>query len=214
MLNIRQYVPELVKKFARCVRSRLWQMPTKGRVRKLIRANRPIWLDIGAGDRREERGWTTLDLSPACDLCWDLGRGLPFPDHSIERLYSSHTFEHFSPSELQTLLAECKRVLIHGGVLSVAVPDARIWIGAYARGEDIDSRKYLDGYQIPRPYGRLDLVNYIAYMEGCHKYLFDDENLLGVLQAAGFRDVQLRSFDPMIDVARRQRESLYAQCRK
>jgi len=212
-MNIRRHVPELVKHCVKWVRSRLLQVPTRGRVRKLIRAKQPIWLDIGAGDRRGD-GWTTLDLSPACDLCWDLARGLPFPDHSLVRLYSSHTFEHFSPGELQSLLAECKRVLIPGGVLSVSVPDARIWIGAYARGEVIDSRKYLNGYQIPCPYGRLDLVNFIAYMNGGHKYLFDDENLLGVLQAAGFRNVQLRSFDPMIDLAARQFESLYAQCCK
>jgi len=214
MLNVKKYVPELVKNCFRWARSRLQQAPTKGRVRKLIRANRPIWLDIGAGGRRGEHGWITLDLSPGCDLCYDLGRGLPFPDNSIERLYSSHTFEHFSPNELQILLAESKRVLIRDGLLSVAVPDAKIWIDAYARGEAIDSRKYLNGYQIPCPYGRLDLVNFIAYMDGCHKYLFDDENLLSVLRTAGFRNVQLRSFDPMIDVSVRQHESLYAQCCK
>jgi predicted SAM-dependent methyltransferase len=112
------------------------------------------------------------------------------------------------------LLADCKRVLIPGGVLCVAVPDARIWIGAYTRGEAIDSRKYLNGYQIPCPYGRIDLINFMAYMDGSHKYLFDDENLLNVLRAAGFRNVQLRLFDPMIDVASRQFESLYAQCYK
>ena len=213
-MDIKQYFPDFVKEFGKEMRSRLQQMPTKGRVRKLIQACRPIWLEIGASSKSGRRGWITLDLSPSCDLCWDLRRGLPFPDQSVEIIYSSHTFEHFFPRELQILLAECKRVMITGGVLSVAVPDARIWISAYTKGEAIDSRKYLNGYQVPLPYGRLDLVNFIAYMDGCHKYLFDDENLLNVLLTAGFRNVQLRPFDPMIDVAVRQHESIYAQCNK
>ncbi len=104
--------------------------------------------------------------------------------------------------------------MIPGGTLSVAVPNAKLWIGLYMGGESIDTRKYVNGYQVPCPYGRLDLVNFIAYMDGCHKYLFDDKILLNMLRTAGFRNVQLRSFDPTIGVAARQHESLYAQCCK
>jgi len=213
-LNIKQYVPKSVKNCIRLIKSLILQMPTNGRVRRLIRANSIIWLDIGSGSRRGDGGWICLDLNPACDLCWDLRRGLPFPDNSIERIYSSHTLEHFSPNEAQTLLLECNRVLITGGVLRVSVPDARILIGAYISKVPFDSRKYMNGYQIPCPYGRLDLLNFIAYMNGTHKYLFDDENLLNVLRAADFRNVQLSSFDPKIDDPVRQHESLYAHCYK
>jgi predicted SAM-dependent methyltransferase len=209
MKNIKSYVPEFAKNCYRWGRSHLWQLSTKGRIRKLIGGDRPIWLDIGSGPKHGESGWTTLDLSPMSDLCWDLRRKMPFPDNSIAQLYSSHLFEHLLPSELKALLAECKRVLIPNGMLSVAVPNAKLWIAAYMNGQPIDT-----WMQNPRPNGLLDLVNYVAYMDGCHKYLFDDEILLNVLRTAGFRNVQLRSFDPTIDVAARQHQSIYARCCK
>jgi hypothetical protein len=35
----------------------------------------------------------------------------------------------------------------------------------------------------------MDRLNYIAYMDGHHRYMFDEENLLRVLVQAGFADV-------------------------
>jgi hypothetical protein len=57
---------------------------------------------------------------------------------------------------------------------------------------------------------RIDALNYIAYMAGEHKYLFDRENLLHILNAAGFDHVAPREFDPETDLAERDYESLYA----
>ena len=36
---------------------------------------------------------------------------------------------------------------------------------------------------------RVDYVNYIAYMDGHHKYMFDEENLLSILRNVGFSTV-------------------------
>ena len=35
----------------------------------------------------------------------------------------------------------------------------------------------------------IDQLNYNVYMDGQHKYLFDDENLVKVLQICGFTEV-------------------------
>ena len=43
-----------------------------------------------------------------------------------------------------------------------------------------------------------------------HHYMFDTENLLRVLRNAGFSDVQSRNFDPALDMAEREGESIYA----
>ena len=56
----------------------------------------------------------------------------------------------------------------------------------------------------------IDAINYVAYMDGEHKYMFDQENLLHLLTSAGFQDVTERAFDPETDRTERDYESLYA----
>ena len=46
----------------------------------------------------------------------------------------------------------------------------------------------------------IDFINYIAYLEeGEHKILFEPENLMKILEEAGFKNVQLREPDPNLD---------------
>ena len=61
---------------------------------------------------------------------------------------------------------------------------------------------------------KLDQVNYMAYMDGHHKYLFDEENLIKTLLTAGFRSAELRNFDSNLDIKERDFESIYALARK
>ena len=58
---------------------------------------------------------------------------------------------------------------------------------------------------------KIDYINYMAYMDGVHKYMFDEENLLHILKTKGFNDVKLRVFDSQIDLKSRDYESIYAQ---
>lgn len=61
---------------------------------------------------------------------------------------------------------------------------------------------------------RIDYVNYIAYMDGHHKYMFDEQNLIVILENKGFRNVRLRNFDPSLDLKERDFESIYAEAQK
>jgi hypothetical protein len=51
-------------------------------------------------------------------------------------------------------------------------------------------------------------------MDGHHKYMFDQENLLHILKSHNFTSVRLRDFDPAIDMKKRDFESLYAEAVK
>jgi predicted SAM-dependent methyltransferase len=217
MRSLKKFIPQPIKVAIKFVISHCRQLQTRSLVRKLLKSGKPIWLDIGAGFRKSENGWITLDLCKGSYLYWDLARGLPFPENTIEKLYSSHVFEHFTPEELRVLLAECKRVLVPGGTFSVAVPNARIWIDAYVKRETLDPVKFCGMGRNDNLFagnGLLDQVNYIAYMGGGHKYLFDVENLLTILRKSGFKEVAERDFDSSIDMAARRHQSIYAQCVK
>lgn len=60
----------------------------------------------------------------------------------------------------------------------------------------------------------IDYVNYIAYMDGHHKYMFDIENLLRILELTKFPNVRQRRFDPILDMKEREFESIYAEAVK
>ena len=57
----------------------------------------------------------------------------------------------------------------------------------------------------------IDYINYTAYLDGFHKYMFDEENLIYILKAKGFNNVKLRKYDSKIDLEKRDYESIYAQ---
>ncbi len=185
---------------------------TPGKVQALLSSGRPIDLDIGAGDTVRP-SWVTLDITDGCDLYWDLRRGIPFPDGSVRRVYSSHLFEHMDYNSGQALLAEVRRVLIPGGEVSVCVPNARLYIDAYLGVTELSPDH---DFWEPALNGRegISLINYVAYMGGEHQCLFDRDSLLQRLNDAGFVDVKERSFDAEIDLPEREFESIYAKAHK
>ncbi|NJL83322.1 MAG: methyltransferase domain-containing protein [Chloroflexaceae bacterium] len=189
-------------------------LKTKDKIGALLAKQQPISLELGAGDKKGRDGWKTLDLNPECDFPWDLRQGLPFPDASITKIYSSHFLEHLSYREGQVLLEECLRVLIPGGIFSVCVPNARLYLEAYLSGKALDPSQY---FRYPPAYNNvspIDYVNYVAYLDGDHKYMFDQENLVKILADKGFRNVHLRAFDPKLDIPERDIQSIYAEGQK
>jgi len=181
-------------------------------IKNLLFSNKNIMLEIGAGEKKRDNGWTTLDLNNTCDIYWDLRNGIPFPKESVSKIYSSHFLEHLTYKEGQIFLQECLRVLIPNGMFSICVPNARIYIEAYIKNEKLDNSKfYLPGYNNTT---KIDYINYTAYMDGHHKYMFDEENILYVLAKAGFREVKLRNFDNSLDLKERDFESIYAEAIK
>jgi len=188
---------------------------SKQQVKILLKKKKNISLEIGSGRKKGSNGWVTLDLSTGCDIYWDLNEGLPFPDNSVRKLYSSHLFEHFTFQEAEMLFDECLRVLVRGGDLSICVPNAKLFIDAYYKTEEQMDQSELLAYKPAfNNISKLDYINYIAYMDGAHNYMFDEESLLKRLELKGFRNVHLRKFDPLLDLNEREFESIYAQGQK
>jgi predicted SAM-dependent methyltransferase len=174
-----------------------------------LAARSPLKVDLGGGYRKGSNGWVTIDVSHECDLYWDLRYGIPFADGSVDALYSSHLFEHLPYEDGQKLLRESIRVLKPGGTFSIVVPNARLYVEHYIGDRDLPEEFFGWAPAYNRT-TRIDALNYVAYMAGEHKYLFDQENLLHILTAAGFERVAPREFDPETDLAERDYESLYA----
>lgn len=184
-------------------------------IEQLLQSKNPIKLELGAGKERKLPGWTTVDICEDCDLRLNLAEALPFPDGCVSAIYSSHVLEHFSyPYPLGNLLSECYRILEDGGIFSVCVPNARIYIEAYFSPEKFDPEQYCR-YKPGFDYNsKIDYINYIAYMAGHHHYMFDEENLPVILSKIGFKNARIRNFDFTIDLESRKYESIYAIAEK
>ena len=187
---------------------------SKRYIENLLLGNKNIMLEVGAGEKKGDNGWITLDLNNKCDIYWDLRDGIPFPNDSVSKIYSSHFLEHLTFKEGQVFLQECLRVLIPNGIFSICVPNARIWIEAYIKNENLDNSKFCSYLPSYNNTTKIDYVNYIAYMDGHHKYMFDEENILCILAKAGFREVKSRCFDNLLDLEERDYQSVYAEAIK
>lgn len=168
-------------------------------------------LEIGSGLVKES-GWITLDLCRGVDVYWDLRRGLPFADATFERVYSSHVLEHFSYKDMKNLLREVLRVLKPGGVFSICVPDASIYVQVYMGQRSVSDLEFYKPALVSEM--KMDLLNYIFYMDGHHHFMFDCENLAYHCKEAGFEDCRPWEFDSSIDMAARAPESIHFICRR
>lgn len=82
-------------------------------------------IELGCGANKRE-GFYGIDIAPGpeVDFVMDIEREkLPFPNDSVERVYSSHTFEHLEApgSPIQTL-REIMRVAKHGAEVEIWTP--------------------------------------------------------------------------------------------
>lgn len=82
----------------------------------------PVILDLGCGDTKQYPDNIGVDARAAenVDIVADLTDGLPFPDHSADRVFAVHVLEHLF--DFLPLVDECHRVLRPGGILHVLSP--------------------------------------------------------------------------------------------
>lgn len=219
---MKQIVKEFIKKspmifaFARLVRKVvreiIYHTSAKKRWRKL--SNSPfVKIELGSGKKSGKDGWITVDQSGA-DIIWDLRRGIPMPDESIDRIYSSHLLEHIPYQQLIPFLRECRRVMKSDAEFSVCVPNFRLYVDAYNDKKLLRTRDTWWQPGVVDTGSSIDQLNYIAYMLDEHKYMFDEENLINTLLQAGFSNVQLREFNEELDLLERDFESIYAKAGK
>ncbi len=188
-------------------------------------------INLGSGPYKGEQGWTNIDCIGGADIKADLTNGIPFDSNTIESIYSSHFLEHLYYPEICKLLLEAFRVIIPGGKISICVPNAKLFIQSYMNN-DLKAVCFQSGeiMRVPsfiimpgesiypealiKTGSSIDWVNYIAYSNSEHKYMFDEENLISHLRRAGFKKACLRKFDPKLDNKHAKFSSIYAHAIK
>jgi SAM-dependent methyltransferase len=143
-------------------------------------------------------------------------KGLPFADESVDCIYSSHTFEHFTYAQSLSLTKECRRVLKMGGILRLVVPDLERLVRDYlADSTPLASHRLIERLLLGHTWQ--DMLHPGAH----HNQMFDGRSLIAMLHEAGFENARLSQFGESeipgvleVELKDRQRESLYVEVEK
>jgi len=182
---------------------------------KKINFTNPLYCNIGCG-------WNTFPnfvnidylWRPGIDLCWDITKGLPFNNESVEGVFTEHCLEHLSLEKCKKALKEFHRILKKRKILRIVVPDGELYARLY-----IQSRTERNiCFPAPEPNFKTSMF-YLnrAFREFGHKFTYDAETLSLFLQEAGFSNIQRQSFmrgqdsQLLIDQERKKDESLYME---
>lgn len=176
-----------------------------------ILASPPVLLNLGSGFAPVE-GWTNVDRAGTpVDLPWNLARGIPFPDVSVDGVACEHLYEHLSLNAAYQLSHEVLRVLRPGGIFRISVPDAGLCLRSYAGTDDAD-------WAESQP-TRMQAVMSLFYAHD-HRTMYDEELLTCLADASGFIDVTVRQYGQSAfglhvpDSANRREGTLYVESRK
>jgi predicted SAM-dependent methyltransferase len=167
-----------------------WLLPARRKRVRDARVAKHAKIHLGCG-MRIFPGWINVDgdPNPGVDLVWDLRRQLPFPGESAQFVYCEHTFEHIPRRHALTFLRECFRILEPGGLIRLGMPDAELYLRAYADGDNEFFDYLRKRWKVPEA-APIDLVNHMFRMNGRHEYAWDFVALTVVLEQAGFQDVK------------------------
>jgi len=167
-------------------------------------------LELGSGGKR--KGWFTIDRVNDIDLYWDFRFQIPLKSESVKFVYSSHFLEHFEYQTMDFILNEKYRLLENGGKIRVCVPDIKWAIEKYnVRDNALEHQRHFPAFISETP---ADLLNYLFYMGGQHKFMFDEESLIFHLTRVGFKNVKASIFHPQIDIESRKYNSIYVEGEK
>ncbi len=150
------------------------------------RNGKGVHLNLGCGDKYCDY-FVNIDANPLrkLDLWLDIRNGLPFPNESVDSVYTAQMLEHFYPNELVKVLSECHRVMKGYAGMRVVVPSLENAIAAY-------SARRLEWFSDwPRSNhstgGRFS--NFI-FCDGQHRNAFDFEYMSEMLSRAGFGRIE------------------------
>lgn len=136
-------------------------------------------LHLGCGTKRLP-GFVHVDVRPDVnpDVVADITDLREFSDNSAELIYFCHGFEHVRPQQIDSTLAEWKRVLKPGGILRLSMPDFEVLARLYVT------------QNVP-----LENIAYIIhggqdYPENTHYFSWDFASLSKALKKAGFAEIQ------------------------
>jgi predicted SAM-dependent methyltransferase len=209
-------------------------------------------LNIGCGPGGQFEGYINIDNSPSIllgkfsavkKILWtlriidkskyiadwsgvircDVSKRINYSNDTVDKIYTSHLLEHLPRDKGVFFIKECYRILKHGGVMRLVVPDLLFHAEKYVE----ITKALISKEELPNDRNTHDtFLNtiYGAYLKkrrygAEHYYMYDLPTLVSILKDSGFENIkkceykegadkELASFDSRPD------ESLHLECIK
>ncbi len=156
-------------------------------------------LNVGSGNKRIE-GFTNVDLDGEADIHADV-TDIPLPDNCADEIIAIHVLEHLERWNAPKALAEWYRLLKPGEILIIELPDIiKCCKNLLNNVRDEDS--------IHGIYGDPSQQNPLM----CHRWGYTEKELTGLLEKAGFVDIE--SKQPHFHCGRKRYRDMRLEARK
>jgi SAM-dependent methyltransferase len=153
----------------------------------------------------------------------DIVRRMPWPEGSVDFIYSSHMVEHLNRTEVRKVLTEFLRVLRTGGLVRLALPDlhvmARDYLERKRAGDPTAADRFVEGtFLRPAAGGSVFRRIIVRRFSRPHLWMYDVESFSHLLKDVGFDDVKSRQFRrgecPDLELLENRPESFFVEAKK
>ncbi len=152
-------------------------------------------------------------------MVYNLSKGIPFEDNSVDVVYHSHLIEHLDKDVAKKFLIEIKRVLKPGGIIRISTPDFERYCRDYIKHYDEVTKGKSDKKNHEKFFERIleqsvrreaagakkqnKILRFIenlllgdARKRGeTHQWMYDKISLSHLLEIIGFENVKSKNFD-------------------
>jgi len=175
---------------------RAGNITTKIKIQKFLQGDGPKYLQVGGGFHlKNEVGWINGDII-AGDIYLDAMRKLPFPDCSLDVIFTEQFIEHIPQAGAKFFMEEAYRTLKVGGVIRQSTPQLEKLISIYRDENSCVSREAVVDRHLDRH--RRGVNHIIA--TGCqfindqfslwgHQFIYDRDALIRLTEDAGFEAI-------------------------
>lgn len=149
-------------------------------------------LHIGCG-KNLLLGWLNADYYPRSRevIYLDATKPFPFPDNSVDYIFTEHMIEHVTYSDGQKMLKECQRVLKPGGRIRISTPNLVNLASLMSVPTTEQAKSYVR--QVSAKYIKSNhrhlpgMVVNNFFWDFWHMFVYDPDTLRHALGDAGFK---------------------------
>jgi len=163
-----------------------------------------VKLNFGSHIQMFSHGWHNLDALNLSGFANQYGfrfnmvdvagltakKPLPFADDSVDLIFSSHMLEHLTVDDGAVFLRECYRIMKPGATMRLIVPDTDKLAELYVCGDLFE----LDALLPPQDAALMPSMKLFKFLADGHKTAYNWDSLGPMLNVAGFKNVERKSF--------------------